>query len=170
MAAGEYVSVYTQADTEKADLDLEKKALAEHPVEEQKELAAIYVERGLEPELAAEVARQLMDKDALEAHARDEIGISKHLSARPVQAAVFSAASFSLGAALPLVLAAIVPTASLIPVIAVGSLFLLGLLGAAAAQAGGASIYRGALRVMFWGAAAMAATAIIGKLFGTTVA
>ncbi len=169
MAAGEYVSVYSQADTEKADLEREKRELAADDEGERMELAGIYVKRGLEPKLAREVADQLMAHDALGAHARDELGISEELRARPVQAAVFSAISFSLGAALPLLIAVMVPTGILIPVIAVGSLACLAGLGALAARTGGSSILTGALRVLFWGAAAMVATAAVGKLFGAVV-
>jgi len=166
MAAGEYVSVSSQADTEKADLALEQASLDEDPEGEQEELASIYVNRGLKPELAIEVARQLMAHDALEAHARDEIGISTVTSARPVQAAVFSAGTFTLGAALPLVVAWFVPTGQLIVSIACLSLVFLALLGGLAARAGGASSLIGAVRVTFWGAAAMALTAVVGNLFG----
>jgi VIT1/CCC1 family predicted Fe2+/Mn2+ transporter len=169
MAAGEYVSVHSQADTEKADLELEKKHLEEEPEFELHELAAIYVERGLEPELAKQVAKQLMDHDALAAHARDELGITETSTARPVQAAVFSAVSFSVGAALPLAAAWISPHQYVIRIIGIASLLFLVALGAVAANAGGASMLKGSLRVLFWGAAAMAATALVGKLFGTAV-
>lgn len=170
MAAGEYVSVHTQADTEKADIEMEARALAADPAGELKELTEIYIERGLTPELASEVARQLTARDALQAHARDEIGITEHLAARPLQAAAFSAVSFAIGAALPLTVAMVASMPSLIYTVAAGSLLSLVLLGAAAAKAGGANMFRGAVRVVFWGAIAMAATALIGKLFGTTVA
>ena len=169
MAAGEYVSVYSQADTEKADLELEKKHLKEEPEYELQELADIYVERGLEPDLAREVAKQLMAHDALAAHARDELGITDVMSARPLQAAVFSAVSFSIGAALPLATVWLSPMPRLIYITAASSLVFLALLGAVAARAGGASMLTGAVRVLFWGAIAMAATAVVGKLFGAVV-
>lgn len=169
MAAGEYVSVSSQADTEKADLELEQKML-DHDYElEQRELAGIYEGRGLEPALAKEVARQLMEHDALGAHARDEIGISEIASAQPFQAAWSSAASFTVGAALPLGVAWAVPGPTQIPFVAVGSLMFLALLGALAARAGGAPIAPGALRVTFWGALAMGLTALVGSLFGVAV-
>jgi VIT1/CCC1 family predicted Fe2+/Mn2+ transporter len=170
MAAGEYVSVHSQADTEKADLDREKKELETTPELELEELAGIYEDRGLEPELAREVAIQLTKHNALEAHARDELGISEVMSARPLQAAVFSAVSFAIGAALPLGVAAVFAGANLIYAVAVSSLVFLALLGGVAANMGGASIVKGAWRVMFWGAAAMLATAAVGYLFGTNVA
>ena len=169
MAAGEYVSVHSQADTEKADLDLERKHLEEEPEFELHELSEIYIERGLEPELAREVAKQLMDHDALAAHARDELGITDIMSARPLQAAVFSAVSFSIGAALPLTVAWFGGASTLIPLIAGASLIFLIVLGAVAARAGGAGILKGSLRVLFWGALAMAATALVGRLFGAVV-
>lgn len=169
MAAGEYVSVSSQADTEKADLELEKRHLANEPEFELKELAMIYEDRGLEPELATEVARQLMAHDALGAHARDELGITEVMSARPLQAAVFSAVSFAAGAALPLAVAWFVPGSRLIWAVAAGSLVFLTLLGAIAARAGGAPMLTGAARVLFWGAVAMAATALVGRLFGAVV-
>lgn len=169
MAAGEYVSVYSQADTEKADLEREKRELAADDEGERMELAGIYVQRGLAPELAREVANQLMAHDALGAHARDELGISEEMKARPVQAAVFSAISFAIGAALPLLIALLVTAAMLVPVVGVGSLVFLAVLGAIAARAGGANPWIGAARVTFWGAIAMAATALVGSLFGTTV-
>lgn len=169
MAAGEYVSVYSQADTEKADLELEKKHLEEEPEFELHELSEIYVERGLDPELAKEVARQLMEHDALAAHARDELGITEVMSARPLQAAVFSAVSFSIGAALPLTVAWLTFNVGLIVCVAVSSLIFLAILGAVAAHAGGASMIKGSLRVLFWGTVAMAATAFVGRLFGTNV-
>lgn len=169
MAAGEYVSVYSQADTEQADLERERRELAADDEGERMELAGIYVRRGLEPTLAREVADQLMAHDALGAHARDELGISAELTARPVQAAVFSAVSFSIGAALPLALAVIVDKAWFIPIVATGSLVSLAVLGATSARAGGAGVWKGAVRVLFWGAIAMAATAAVGKLFGTVV-
>lgn len=169
MAAGEYVSVSSQADTEKADLELEKQHLEDEPEFELQELADIYAGRGLEPEFAKEVARQLMDHDALAAHARDELGISDIMSARPLQAAVFSAVSFSLGAALPLAVAWLTPGSNLIWLIAASSLVFLALLGAVAARAGGAGMLKGSVRVLFWGAIAMAATALVGRLFGAVV-
>lgn len=166
MAAGEYVSVSSQADTEAADLERERKELAEMPEAELAELAGIYVERGVEPALARTVAQQLMAKDALGAHARDELGISAHLSARPVQAALSSAAAFAVGAAVPLLLAVVAPVAWTAVIISAGSLILLAILGALGAQAGGAGVVRAAVRVTFWGAVAMAATAAIGALVG----
>ncbi len=166
MAAGEYVSVHSQADTEKADLSREQGELAGDPASELRELTAIYVARGLEPALAQQVARQLMTHDALGAHARDELGISATMSARPVQAALASAASFAVGAALPLAVSALVPGRSLIASVAVTSLLFLAGLGFVSARAGGASELRGAWRVTFWGALAMAITAAAGTLFG----
>lgn len=170
MAAGEYVSVHSQADTEKADLEREKKELALSPDHELDELTEIYVDRGLDGELARQVAEQLTAHDALAAHARDELGISEVTSARPLQAAVFSAVSFAIGAALPLGVTALFSAAMLIPVVAVSSLVFLAILGGVAARTGGASIFTGAWRILFWGAVAMAATALVGKLFGTAVA
>jgi len=167
MAAGEYVSVHSQADTEKADLKLERGELKTDNAGEHKELAAIYVKRGLDPTLAKQVANQLMAHDALGAHARDELGISPALTARPLQAAWASAASFAVGAAMPLVVTTIAPGSVLIPLVAGTSLLFLALLGALAARAGGASLKLGAIRVTFWGALAMAATAGVGALFGT---
>lgn len=167
MAAGEYVSVHSQADTEKADLKLERAELKTDDKGEHKELAAIYIARGLGPALAKQVAEQLMAHDALGAHARDELGISPALTARPLQAAWASAASFAAGAAMPLVVTSIAPDAVLIPLVAVTSLLFLALLGGLAAHAGGASVKLGAIRVTFWGALAMAATAGVGALFGT---
>lgn len=169
MAAGEYVSVYSQADTEKADLEREKRELAADDEGERMELAGIYVKRGLTPQLAREVADQLMAHDALGAHARDELGISEEMKARPVQAAAFSAVSFAVGAALPLLIALLFTGAMLVPAVAAGSLVFLAVLGAIAARAGGANPWIGAARVTFWGAIAMAATALVGSLFGTTV-
>lgn len=169
MAAGEYVSVKSQEDTERADLKMESDALENNREEEEKELASIYQDRGLDESLAEEVARQLMRHDALAAHARDEIGITDELSAQPMQAAFWSAASFSMGAAVPLVTATMAPTSTLlwfVPILAIG---LLGLLGAVAAAAGGASIFRGAVRVCFWGSAAMGITAVVGKIFGIAI-
>lgn len=169
MAAGEYVSVFSQADTERADIERERKELETSPEHELLELAGIYEDRGLEPELAREVAVQLTKHDALGAHARDELGISTVMSARPLQAAVYSAVSFAIGAALPLAVAAIFAGGMLISAVAVSSLVFLALLGGIAANMGGASLLKGAWRVMFWGAAAMLATAAVGYAFGTTV-
>ena len=166
MAAGEYESVHSQADTEKADLSRESAELQADPSAEHRELAAIYVGRGLESDLANQVAAQLMAKDALGAHARDELGISEALSARPVQAALASAASFALGAALPLLAALLASRQGVIPWVSVTSLLFLALLGAVAARVGGASPWTGAWRVTFWGALAMAVTAGVGALFG----
>ena len=166
MAAGEYVSVHSQADTEQADLERERKELQADDQGERHELAAIYVGRGLDPALAKQVADQLMAHDALGAHARDELGITEALSARPLQAAFASAGSFSVGAALPLVVTAVAPDASLIPLVAGTSLVFLALLGALAARVGGAGVAVGALRVTFWGALAMGLTAGVGALFG----
>jgi VIT1/CCC1 family predicted Fe2+/Mn2+ transporter len=168
MAAGEYVSVHSQADTEEADLKIERDELKTDDLGEHKELAAIYVSRGLDPALARQVAVQLMAHDALGAHARDELGISTALAARPIQAALSSAASFAVGAALPLLSVVAAPQALLIPVVATASLIFLAVLGAWAAAAGGASMIKGAARVTFWGAVAMAVTAGVGALFGTT--
>lgn len=169
MAAGEYVSVKSQEDTERADLKMESEALKNNRDEEVKELAAIYCERGLDANLADEVARQLMKHDALGAHARDEIGITAALGARPIQAAFWSAVSFSFGAAIPLVAATIAPAASLLWLVPGLAILLLGALGAIAAATGGASAWRGALRVCFWGSFAMGLTAAVGKLFGVSV-
>jgi len=166
MAAGEYVSVSSQADTERADLDKERKELATDPQHEHEELAAIYVGRGLDAALAAEVATQLTKHDALGAHARDELGISEALSARPVQAALASAGTFSVGAVLPLLVVLLVPASQLMCVVSVSSLLFLALLGSLAARAGGASVMIAAARVTFWGAFAMALTAGVGALFG----
>ena len=166
MAAGEYVSVSSQSDTENADLALEKKSLEQDVEFEKDELAKIYERRGLESALAKQVAEQLMAHDALGAHARDEIGISESASAQPVQAAFSSAGTFTVGAALPLVVAWTVPGSQLIPVVALLSLVFLALLGGIAARAGGAPITVGAIRVTFWGALAMALTAGVGRVFG----
>jgi VIT1/CCC1 family predicted Fe2+/Mn2+ transporter len=166
MAAGEYVSVHSQADTERADLDRERIEIETDPVGEQRELTAIYVKRGLEFGLAKQVAEQLMAHDALGAHARDELGVSQAFAAQPVQAAFASAASFAVGAILPLVVAACAPAQGLIYWISGASLAFLALLGAAAAKAGGAPLALGATRVTFWGALAMGLTAAAGKLFG----
>jgi VIT1/CCC1 family predicted Fe2+/Mn2+ transporter len=169
MAAGEYVSVSSQSDTETADLARERGELAADQGAEHAELAGIYRSRGLDAATAAEVARQLMAKDALGAHARDELGISEITTARPIQAAFTSAATFSCGAAAPLILAAVTPGAWLAPAVSVGSLAFLAVLGAIGARAGGASLLKAAARVTFWGALAMAATAGIGRLVGTAV-
>lgn len=166
MAAGEYVSVHSQADTEHAELQRECGELKQHPISEHKELKHIYVERGLDPELAGQVAEQLMKHDALGAHARDELGLSDQVSARPLQAALASAASFTSGAALPLIVLLLAPYAILVAAIGVSSLAFLALLGAVAARTGGAPMLPGALRVSFWGALAMALTAAVGSLFG----
>jgi len=168
MAAGEYVSVSSQADTERAELARERRELASSPEHETAELAAIYIRRGLEPTLAAQVARQLMAHDALAAHARDELGISDMLAARPVQAALASAATFAAGAALPLVVVVAVPAAALMSSVALSALLFLALLGSLAARAGGAPVVAAATRVTFWGALAMAATAAVGALFGVS--
>jgi VIT1/CCC1 family predicted Fe2+/Mn2+ transporter len=169
MAAGEYVSVSSQADTEHADLAREKNELATQPVAERQELAGIYRKRGLDPALAAQVAEQLMAHDALGAHARDELGITEELVARPIQAALASAASFAVGAALPMAAAALAAESALIMTVAGASLVFLAVLGALAAQAGGAKVTVGAVRVTFWGALAMALTAGVGALFGAAV-
>ena len=166
MAAGEYVSVHSQADTEKADLDRE---LATDPAAEVRELASIYVGRGLDAALAQQVAQQLMAHDALGAHARDELEISSTMTARPVQAALTSAAAFAAGAALPLVVAAVAPASSLLYWVAGTALVFLALLGGVAAHTGGAGVLVGAWRVTFWGALAMAITAGVGALFGAPV-
>ena len=169
MAAGEYVSVRSQADTEAADLAKERRELAADVQSEERELAAIYVQRGLQPALAHEVALQLMAHDAMGAHARDELGISEAFVARPVQAAIASASSFTAGAALPLLVTALTPASMLIGIVATSSLAFLAALGALAARTGGADIYAGAWRVTFWGALAMLLTAAVGALFGTAV-
>jgi vacuolar iron transporter family protein len=170
MAAGEYVSVSSQADTEQADMARERRELQDQPEFEMAELSAIYEKRGLAPDLAREVARQLTAKDALGTHARDELGISEATEAKPVQAALTSAATFAVGAALPLVTAMSTPQASIVYTVSVASLLFLALLGAVGAKAGGSKVLRATLRVTFWGALAMAVTAAIGSLFGTTVA
>jgi VIT1/CCC1 family predicted Fe2+/Mn2+ transporter len=170
MAAGEYVSVSSQSDAESADLAREKRELSQSPEAERRELAGIYVARGVSPEIAAVVAEQLMAKDALAAHARDELGISEATVARPVQAAMASAASFSVGALFPLLMVVVSPAALLTPLVAVASLAFLAVLGAVGAKAGGAKILRATVRVTFWGALAMAVTAGIGKLFGVVAA
>lgn len=169
MAAGEYVSVSSQSDTEAADLSRERKELSENVQFERDELAQIYVKRGLDQELARRVADQLMASDALGAHARDELGISEITTARPVQAALTSAATFAVGAAMPLLMVIVSPSAILIPVVSIASLGFLALLGAVGARAGGSDILKGTVRVTFWGALAMAATAGIGRLVGAAV-
>jgi VIT1/CCC1 family predicted Fe2+/Mn2+ transporter len=169
MAAGEYVSVSSQADTEKADLDRERRVLAGDPEHEHAEIAAIYVGRGLDPQLAAQVATQLMAHDALGSHARDELGISEMLVARPVQAGLASAASFALGAALPLLVVVLVPAAALMWSVAGSALVFLAVLGSVSARAGGSPVLVAAGRVTFWGALAMALTAGVGALFGVNV-
>ena len=169
MAAGEYVSVSSQADTELADLSRETRELATDPVGETEELTQIYAARGVDVELARAVAKQLMAKDALAAHSRDELGISDATTARPVQAAMASAATFTVGAAAPLILTVISPSNVLLPVVAIGSLLFLALLGMVGAKAGGAGVLRPTIRVMFWGALAMALTTGIGALFGVLV-
>jgi VIT1/CCC1 family predicted Fe2+/Mn2+ transporter len=169
MAAGEYVSVSSQSDTERADLARERRELKDDPAFELDELAEIYVKRGVEKPLAFQVAGQLMAKDALTAHARDELGISEITTARPVQAALTSAASFSVGAAMPLLMVVVSPAGALVPIVSAASLGFLAFLGAVGARAGGANVLRATARVTFWGALAMALTAGIGKLFGTVV-
>ena len=169
MAAGEFVSVHSQQDAEGAELNLERTELKEDNKGEHRELAKIYVARGLEPSLAKQVAEQLMRHDALGAHARDELGISETFRARPIQAALSSAGSFAVGAGMPLMATAMAPTAGLIPIVSGTSLLFLALLGGLAARAGGAGVTMGALRVTFWGAMAMALTAGIGALVGTVV-
>ena len=169
MATGEYVSVSSQSDTEQADLARERKELSENPASELDELAEIYVKRGVDQALARQVAQQLMAKDALSAHAHDELGISKIMTARPVQAALTLAASFSVGAAMPLLMVGVSPAGALVPLVSAASLGFLALLGAIGARAGGANVLRATVRVTFWGALAMALTAGIGKLFGTVI-
>ncbi len=169
MAAGEYVSVSSQSDTERADLARERAEQVSQPQFEHDELAQIYVKRGLEPGLASQVADQLMAKDALGTHARDELGISEITTARPIQAALTSAATFSIGAALPLIVAAIVPSPWLVSAVTVASLCFLALLGAVGAKTGGANIWKATARVTFWGAFAMGVTAAIGALIGRAV-
>lgn len=169
MAAGEYVSVSSQADTERADLKRERKELAEDGDHERKELAAIYVLRGLDPLLAEQVAEQLMKHDALGAHARDELGISETGTARPIQAALASAATFAVGAVLPLLVVILAPDTDLVMLVSSASLLFLMLLGMLAAYSGGAGIIKGAVRVTFWGALAMGLTAAVGSVFGTVV-
>lgn len=169
MAAGEYVSVSSQADTETADLARERAELATDPAAEHAELAGIFEARGLTAALAKEVADQLMARDALGAHAREELGLTELTAARPLQAAGSSAVSFGAGAALPVIVAALAPTTRLTPAVIGSALILLVALGAIAARVGGAAMVRGAIRVAFWGALAMAASALVGRLFGTTV-
>lgn len=169
MAAGEYVSVSSQSDTEKADLDMERRELARDPDYEHQEMTEIYIKRGLEPELAAKVATQLMAFDALGAHAREELGISVNTKPRPVLAAATSALTFATGAFLPLVVAVLSPPDNLISTVALSCLFFLALLGGTAARAGGAPVVAAAVRVTFWSALAMAATSAVGKLFGVAL-
>ncbi len=169
MAAGEYVSVSSQSDTEKADLSRERQELANNPEFEREELAAIYIKRGLDHDFAMKVAGQLMAHDAIDAHARDELGISAISTARPLQAAFTSAATFAVGAALPLLTVVLVPSRLLIPIVSLVSLLCLAALGAIGAYVGGSSAATGIARVTFWGAIAMGVTAVIGKLFGTVV-
>jgi VIT1/CCC1 family predicted Fe2+/Mn2+ transporter len=169
MAAGEFVSVSSQADTESADIARERRELATDPAGERAELTGIYVARGLTPELAAQVTEQLMAHDALGAHARDELGLSEITAARPLQAALASAGAFALGAILPVLVVVLAPRAMITTIVTGSALVLLAILGAVAAKVGGASTTRGALRVAFWGALAMGASALVGRLFGTTV-
>jgi len=169
MAAGEYVSVSSQADTERADLNREKTELATQPKAEEDELTDIYVRRGLAADLARTVARELMAKDALGAHMRDELGLTAELAARPLQAALASAATFAVGAGVPVLSILLAPATSLVAVVSIVSIACLAALGAIAARAGGAPAATGAVRVVFWGALAMAITAAVGRLFGTTV-
>ena len=166
MAAGEYVSVSSQSDTEKADLAREAEELATNPEAEHHELAGIYISRGLTPDLAVQVATQLMARDALGAHARDELGISEISTARPIEAAWTSAVTFAVGAAAPLIVVSLAPTSLTVPLVSATSLIFLAALGAAGARAGGASLMRPVARVVFWGAAALAVTAGIGTVFG----
>jgi len=169
MAAGEYVSVSSQSDTERADLARERAELATQPEFEREELAHIYIERGVSSDLARQVADQLMAKDALGAHARDELGISEVTTARPIQAALTSAATFAVGAAMPLSMVVFMPRSALVMGVSIASLLFLAVLGAVGARAGGANVMKATLRVTFWGALAMALTAVIGALFGTVV-
>jgi vacuolar iron transporter family protein len=169
MAAGEYVSVSSQSDTEQADLARERKELSQNVAFEREELAQIYVQRGVETGLARQVAQQLMAKDALGAHARDELGISETTTARPIQAALTSAITFAVGAALPLLMVLVTPTRFLVIAVSVASLAFLALLGAIGARAGGANVLRATARVTFWGALAMALTAGVGAVFGAAV-
>ncbi len=167
MAAGEYVSVSSQSDTEAADLERERRELETQPEFERQELAQVYVSRGVEPDLALKVADQLMAKDALEAHARDELGINEITASRPIQAALTSALTFAVGAAMPLAMVLFVPSSLLIASVSVASLLFLALLGAVGAKVGGADMLKATIRVTFWGALAMALTAAIGAIFGT---
>ena len=169
MAAGEYVSVSSQADTENADMARERHELATRPEAELAELAAIYEQRGVSPELARQVAEQMMAKDAWEAHARDELGLAGHVMARPVQAALTSAVTFAAGAVLPLIVALLSPAGTTVLAVSIACLFGLAVLGAVSARAGGASIWEPTVRVVFWGAVAMASTAMIGSLIGRAV-
>ena len=169
MAAGEYVSVSSQSDSEQADLARERRELNENPEFELEELTEIYVKRGVDRNLARQVAQQLMAKDALSAHAHDELGISEITTARPVQAALTSAVSFSVGAAMPLLMVVVSPSDALVPIVSAASLGFLAFLGAIGARVGGANVLRGTVRVIFWGALAMALTSGIGKLLGTVV-
>lgn len=169
MAAGEYVSVSSQADTENADLQKERRELTEDPESELEELTQIYVRRGVAPLLARQVAEQMTAKDAFAAHARDELGLAEHVVARPVQAALTSAVTFALGAAIPLALSLLSPAALITPIVSGGSLICLAVLGALGARTGGADIWKPTIRVTFWGAIAMAATAAIGTLVGHAV-
>ncbi len=169
MAAGEYVSVSSQSDTEQADLARERKELRDSPAFELDELTDIYVKRGVDHPIARQVAQQLMAKDALAAHARDELGISEVTAARPVQAALTSAVMFAVGAAMPLLTVAVAPAGTLVPIVSAASLGFLALLGAIGARVGGANVMRATIRVTFWGALALGVTAGIGKLFGTVV-
>jgi VIT1/CCC1 family predicted Fe2+/Mn2+ transporter len=169
MAAGEYVSVSSQSDSEKADRERERLELQANPAGEREELTAIYVKRGLTPELAEQVSGQLMARDPLEAHLRDELGITGTMAARPVQAAIFSAAAFSLGGLIPVLMVLVIPGNILVPSIAAVSLVLLGVMGAGAARIGGSSVMKSCSRIVFWGALAMVITAGAGHLFGATV-
>ena len=169
MAAGEYVSVSSQADTERADRAREKRELVDQPAAELAELQEIYVRRGLTPDLAHQVAEQMMKHDSLEAHLRDELGLSEAMAARPVQAALASAATFAVGASLPLLVAAIAPAPALVMSVSLASLASLALLGAVSARVGGAPVAKATLRVCFWGALAMGITALVGRLFGAIV-
>lgn len=168
MAAGEYVSVSSQSDTEQADIERERQELATDPEAELEELAAIYARRGLDANLAMQVAKQLMERDALASHARDELGITDMTVARPIQAAFASAATFAIGAALPILVVLFTPRTALIPVVIATAILFLALLGGLGARAGGAPVVKAALRVTFWGALAMALTAGVGTLFGAT--
>jgi VIT1/CCC1 family predicted Fe2+/Mn2+ transporter len=170
MAAGEYVSVHSQADTEKADIKKETDELQNDPAGELRELTAIYVHRGLSEDLAKQVAVQLTAYDALGSHARDELGINPNFSARPIQAALSSAASFAIGAVMPIAVVWLMPATQMIPAVAASTAVFLALLGGVAAQTGGAPVIKGAVRVLFWGLLAMAATYLVGSLFGVSTA